>query len=372
MKIVKKMLMAGMAAFMLGALMSCGGSSSDDVTGGDWAPEGALNLLEDGNADGNSADDIGIEPAKLEPGQGLSFDPEEGGVTGDCYLAKQTGGAWSGELQVDLTAYYGKGKNYLISAKVKNNPTFTNPGDTFHFSYVCYSGAVDAFAALTGDEYYDYDDEAGTAAGIVSPWGGELKNDEFDEFNFPIKLSETKDVMLNNKWQTLYFAVPSSEIERMIDGTGLRSLSISFYMGTSAERGYSYLIDDIYVWDLNPEIPFEGQTYAEAEMYEVSFVDEEGSEICEPVKVIENETATAPEDPEMEGYTFIGWFAPEATEPFDFENTPITEDLELTAKFEATQSGEDPQDPPAGGEDPQDPPAGGEDPQDPPATGDGE
>jgi uncharacterized repeat protein (TIGR02543 family) len=37
-------------------------------------------------------------------------------------------------------------------------------------------------------------------------------------------------------------------------------------------------------------------------------------------------------DPEKEGYLFDGWFAPNATEAFDFENTPITGDIKLTAK----------------------------------------
>ena len=45
--------------------------------------------------------------------------------------------------------------------------------------------------------------------------------------------------------------------------------------------------------------------------------------------------ATEPAVPEKTGYTFDGWFAPEAEEPFNFDTT-ITSDITLTAKWHVT------------------------------------
>ena len=45
--------------------------------------------------------------------------------------------------------------------------------------------------------------------------------------------------------------------------------------------------------------------------------------------------ATEPAAPEKTGYTFDGWFAPEAEEPFNFDTT-ITADITLTAKWHVT------------------------------------
>ena len=47
--------------------------------------------------------------------------------------------------------------------------------------------------------------------------------------------------------------------------------------------------------------------------------------------------ATEPAAPEKTGYTFDGWFAPEAEEPFNFDTT-ITADITLTAKWEAKKA----------------------------------
>lgn len=47
--------------------------------------------------------------------------------------------------------------------------------------------------------------------------------------------------------------------------------------------------------------------------------------------------AEVPTDPTRFGYTFLGWFAPEATEAFNFE-TPITANITLTAKWEKIEN----------------------------------
>lgn len=86
------------------------------------------------------------------------------------------------------------------------------------------------------------------------------------------------------------------------------------------------------------------------------------------------EMAEAPPMPEKDGYTFEGWFAEDEDTAFDFENTPITADLTLTAKWKETQGGgDDPGDNPGGDNQEGDAPGnnpGGDDPGDNPGGND--
>ncbi len=66
--------------------------------------------------------------------------------------------------------------------------------------------------------------------------------------------------------------------------------------------------------------------------YTVTFDTVDGGTI-EAQTVREGSSATAPTEPTKEHYTFGGWFAKDATEAFDFANTPITADITLTAKW---------------------------------------
>ena len=67
----------------------------------------------------------------------------------------------------------------------------------------------------------------------------------------------------------------------------------------------------------------------------VTFDADNGTENV-TVAVVKGEKAAKPEDPTKENHSFLGWFAPEATEAFDFENTAINEDLTLTAHWAHT------------------------------------
>ncbi|WP_127137614.1 BspA family leucine-rich repeat surface protein [Flagellimonas oceanensis] len=67
--------------------------------------------------------------------------------------------------------------------------------------------------------------------------------------------------------------------------------------------------------------------------YTVSFDTDEGSAVEDQI-VEEGGTATRPEDPTRDGYSFEGWFTEQAlTTEFDF-TTEVTEDLTLYAKWE--------------------------------------
>ncbi len=72
--------------------------------------------------------------------------------------------------------------------------------------------------------------------------------------------------------------------------------------------------------------------YTLSKVWTVSFVNSKGAAPAAQ-SVVDGGTATAPADPApVEGYTFNGWFAPNAESAFVF-TTPITADLELTADW---------------------------------------
>lgn len=64
----------------------------------------------------------------------------------------------------------------------------------------------------------------------------------------------------------------------------------------------------------------------------VTFQSEGGSEVASQIRA--NTPADQPADPTKEGYTFIGWYNGESE--WDFE-TPVTENLTLTAKWQINQ-----------------------------------
>lgn len=71
--------------------------------------------------------------------------------------------------------------------------------------------------------------------------------------------------------------------------------------------------------------------------YTVSFSDGVESQVIEHGK-----TAVKPVDPKKGGHTFIGWY--DGDKAYDF-NTPVTSDLELTAKFEKNEVPVEPEKP---------------------------
>ena len=71
--------------------------------------------------------------------------------------------------------------------------------------------------------------------------------------------------------------------------------------------------------------------YTVYEAVSVTFADEKVTP-PEAQVIGKGKTATKPEDPTFTGWTFEGWFAPEATEAFDF-GTAIDADITLTAKW---------------------------------------
>lgn len=62
----------------------------------------------------------------------------------------------------------------------------------------------------------------------------------------------------------------------------------------------------------------------------------DGGNIISPIKVEKDGKITKPDDPRKEGYKFLGWFYKlgEEEKEFDFENTVVTENITIYAKWE--------------------------------------
>ena len=69
----------------------------------------------------------------------------------------------------------------------------------------------------------------------------------------------------------------------------------------------------------------------DTKVYTVTF-DTDGGSLVAAQKVIPGKTATEPNQPTKPGFDFAGWYAKDATEPFDF-TTPINDDITLVAKW---------------------------------------
>ena len=70
--------------------------------------------------------------------------------------------------------------------------------------------------------------------------------------------------------------------------------------------------------------------------FEVTF-DSAGGSTVATQKVKQWLTAVRPAAPDREGYSFLGWYAGEAQDPFDFEARSVAEDIALTAHWEAVE-----------------------------------
>ena len=71
------------------------------------------------------------------------------------------------------------------------------------------------------------------------------------------------------------------------------------------------------------------------ESFTVSFNNNNGDKVY-TLSVKDGELVDKPTDPYRYGYNFDGWFL--GNTPFDFENTPITKDISLTAKWSGISS----------------------------------
>ena len=190
-------------------------------------------------------------------------------------------------MNINLTNLYGQGKSFLLTFKAKADPeastsewanapkeetdkNFKSDGLPLSVGWALYNGAVKNWANKQGGdtEYYDF---PGGIDGIAEPWSGPWSEDEvFEDY-----VKGGSSVLLDDNWVEYKRVIAAKDIEEKVDNTGVYYFAITFSMGTDAIGGYSYLLDDVQIIDLNPDIERLGQTAFRPEEPEEPEVPEE-------------------------------------------------------------------------------------------------
>ena len=170
-----------------------------------------------------------------------------------------------GEVMVDITDYYGRGKSYYVEAKFRNAGAEGARTDDLN--------AKMDFSVVAGLGYEkegrDYDID-GQYEGTWLDEGAAL-----DIFDIEIGGAEGTD-LTDGGWYTLKAVLDAEMIESLLlletenyKGTAadvsLYKLMVVFYVGTYSEgtgqSGYKYYLDDVVIKDLNSELKRTGRTY---------------------------------------------------------------------------------------------------------------
>ena len=221
------------------------------------------NFISDGNADGLEAAE---QPSLFfSCTENCSFSVVDGGCTGKCWkvIKEKTKRNFNQEFFVDFTPIYGRGKSYHISFKLKgdfDSGTNKSIGEKFNVNYIVYSGEDKKEADLFGyDLFYPEN------LYYVYPREDMFSTDEVFEKFLNVTL-DTKIDCISDRWAEYNFVIPASEIDSIVNGLGL--YKFYFTMGAGAMygsngAGYSYLIDDFCVTDLNSELERTGSNWAD-------------------------------------------------------------------------------------------------------------
>ena len=213
------------------------------------------NLVYDGDADEGQSDEHPQVGVVWENGVTVSRD--DGGANGKCWRVTQNNEdkLWQ-ELAIDLTILYGRGKSYLVSFKVKADPEageLKSLGHPVNLYYSVYSGDLRKWAIDNDLECFDWDENYLTPW-IINPYSGKFTDETFNT----IRVGDNK---LTDEWIEYKYVIPASEIDRIVNNSGLYQFWLAIHMGDRGEGGYSYLIDDLTIKDLNTEIKQTGATW---------------------------------------------------------------------------------------------------------------
>ena len=222
------------------------------------------NLVRNGNFDDAESEYTDVEHASSDQGVDASIVADVG-IGGSKALKVESIKNW-GEIDIDMTRVYGRGKSYYIEASFKDDGTPADKKDSAipHFSFTVVSNYI---LEKYGKEYYD-----------VTKWdegddiyeGNEPMDDDIAAVTFGIETNQDAvplaDASLSSTdgWQTLSAIIPATVIDKFIGDSTLYKFTLSFYVGqysdepTGGQYGYKYLVDNVVVKDLNTEIDATG------------------------------------------------------------------------------------------------------------------
>jgi hypothetical protein len=233
------------------------------------------------NTVGDISDNLLTNGSFDSPNTAELSDTEDSGTLGfvDGALSVDTGTIDYGQVHIDLTKYYARGKSYYIQASFKNNGTTGKINMNANIDCTVVSGAVqDAVDRMNWEGYYScpeiYEggllEEGDDALASFSDFLEDTTLDvvpvianglEINDTSFvtvgAILDAETIDMLLTNT-TNIYSPGTTPTMYKML---------VNFYVGDGKDcSGYKYLLDDIVIYDLNydyddEEGQYEGQTW---------------------------------------------------------------------------------------------------------------
>ena len=160
------------------------------------------NLVSGGDFESDSEADV------LEDGSSIEYVMSQGIGGSKAIRVQQT--ETYGEVFVDLTKYYGRGKSYYVEASFKNDGSIKTSDLTARIDYFVVSGAVvDAVRTQWWEGYYDCDE-------IYT--GGFMPDNEAMKFIAAESYSVERPLS-DDGFVTLRGIIPATEIERVLEQT---------------------------------------------------------------------------------------------------------------------------------------------------------
>ena len=210
------------------------------------------------NGDFNNGDDSDV----IEDGSDIEIQADTGIDGSGAMFVFQNSGEGYGEVMVDITKYYGRGKSYYVEASFKNvggeGTPATDRMAKISFSVVSGAGYNKYKKTYDVPGQYDYTwiDDAQALSIFEKTTGGAAGVDISD-----------------GQWHTISGILDAETIDTMITsqtsehGTGaeeptLYYMSVSIFVGSwPTQDGYKYLLDNVKIIDLNVELDRTGRTW---------------------------------------------------------------------------------------------------------------
>ena len=296
------------------------------------------NLIYNGNFELGSDTDLMEDGSVIEVVSGA-------GIYGSNAMAV-TQTATYGEVVLDITDYYGRGKSYYVEASYKNiggEGTRTEDLTAYLGFYIVTGAGYDA----TGNNY----DVPGEYDGY---W---LSNEEAEEiFEIETNIDSYGEDISDGEWHIVSAVLDAETVEAVMKredelnhGTGdptMYQFGLYLCVGTYPyQDGYKYLLDNIVFKDLNSEIPRQGRTYQLNEepeepeepepvsYYNYVTFDAQGGSSVSSEYIESGSKAWVPPSPSKSGYSFAGWYRDQnCTLPYDF-NQSVYYNFTLYAKW---------------------------------------
>ena len=213
------------------------------------------NLIYNGDLELEDVTDLQGDGASIEILDGVGYD----GCRGLKVIQTEN----YGEVLVDITDYYGRGKSYYIEAKFCNANDAEGRTDDLN-AKIDFSVVSGVGYATTGQDY----DIPGQYDGNWLDEGSAL-----DIFDIEV-LGQATPLEVEGGWETISGILDAEQIEALLvnqtqlcggGDVSLYKLMVVFYVGTynegTGQTGYRYYLDDVVVKDLNSELKRTGRTW---------------------------------------------------------------------------------------------------------------